>query len=273
MRHAIILLLLLSSQLIFSQNKKVDRILEEGKLMYRLEKGSWYATDDMLGRFETKKDSLGGYLSYENDDKKIITIFFSRFDSDEILIHYEFNEDPIPVPWVIDYEGRRATSLEKELIAIRQNALAEIYSEENDFFRFHENTSFNIIPIIKNGKRTVFVLTATTKPKTVVLGNDYKLSFNKKNKLKKKEKLHESLLEFPFISDAEEHEVITSYHSHIITKYITSTDVCTLLLYKDALKLKQHIVISKKMVSIFDLERISIFTLKTKQWKKIRGHE
>ena len=81
MKKLILALLLIASSLAFSQNKKSEKILNEGKLLYRLEKGSWYGTDDMLARFKTKRDSLGGYLSYETTENKINTIFFSRFDN------------------------------------------------------------------------------------------------------------------------------------------------------------------------------------------------
>ena len=41
------------------------------------------------------------------------------------------------------------------------------------------------------------------------------------------------------------------------------------ILYKDFVEWKQHIVISKKEVSIFDLEKELLFTMKRKVWDKI----
>ena len=94
MKKIIIFILIISKSFTYSQNKESDKILNEGKLLFRLEKGSWYGTDDMLTRFKSKKDSIGGYLSYENEDNKINTIFFSRFDSNKILVRYEFDSLP-----------------------------------------------------------------------------------------------------------------------------------------------------------------------------------
>src|SRR5690606_28772770 len=91
MKKLLLVCLTLISFTTYSQNKKTDKILEEGKLLFRLEKGSWYGTDHFLENFPTKRDSIGGYVSYETSDNKINTIFFNRFDSNVILVHYQFD--------------------------------------------------------------------------------------------------------------------------------------------------------------------------------------
>ena len=273
MQKIILTLLLLSSTLIYSQNKETERILNEGKLLFRIEKGSWYGTDDMLTRFKTKKDSVGGYLSYETAEDKIKTIFFSRFDSDKILIRYEFDSLPKPEPIKIDIINHNATDLEKNLISILQDARDRANTNEDKFFSFYENTSLNFIPLITDKERVVFVLTGPQVSGIVLLGNDYKLSYNKKNEFKNKEKIHNSILQFPYTSEDKENPTVSTIHSHIITKYISSTDICTLLLYKNYVEWNQHIVISKKEVSIFDLENESLFTMKRKAWEKIYNNE
>ena len=57
--------------------KNVDKILEEGKLLYQLEKASWFGTDVFLEKFSHKVNDIGGYLSYLNEDNKVINIFFN----------------------------------------------------------------------------------------------------------------------------------------------------------------------------------------------------
>jgi len=108
----------------------------------------------------------------------------------------------------------------------------------------------------------------------VLIGNDYLLTYNKKNKLKKKEKLHNSLLEFPYkFEEGDKNEgdkkMEMTIHSHIVTDLITETDICTLLLYKDFVEWDHHLVMSKKYVSIFDLKEESLQVMKTKDWKKL----
>jgi len=274
MQKTILALFLLSSSFIYSQNKETENILNEGKLLFRLEKGSWYGTDDILARFKTKKDSVGGYLSYETAENAINTIFFSRFDHDKILIRYKFDSIPKPEPIEIDTLNNKVTDLEKSLISIRQDARDKAYSNNDDkFFRFYKNTSLNFIPVINDKERNVFVLTAPKVSGIVIIGNDYKLTYDKKNKFKKKEKIHNSILQFTYTSKDKDNPTVSTFHSHVITEYISSTDICTLLLYKNYVEWNQHIVMSEKEVSIFDLEKESLFTMKRKAWEKIYNSE
>lgn len=273
MKKSILFLLLISVTVSFSQNKETDRILEEGKLLFRLEKGSWYGTDDMLARFNTKKDSIGGYLSYETETNQINTIFFSRFDSDKILVRYTFDSLPKVKPIKIDTTNNVASDLEKSLIIIRQDAKDRASSNEDKFFSFYENTSLNFIPVIKGKERSVFVLTGPQVSGVVLIGNDYKLSYDKKNKFDEKMKIHNSILQFPYNSGDKENKTVETFHSHVVTEYISSTDICTLLLYKNYVEWNKHIVMSKKEVSIFDMEKETLFTMKRKAWEKIAEHQ
>ncbi len=273
MNKMILLLLLFSVTASYSQNKETERILEEGKLLFRLEKGSWYGTDDMLVRFESKLDSVGGYLSYETDSSRINTIFFSRFDSEKILIRYTFDSIPKVEPIKIDIRNSKASKLEKDLIRIRQDAKDRATSNEDEFFTFYENTALNFIPVIRGKERTVFVLTGPQVSDVVLIGNDYKLSYDKRNKLKKKSKFHNSILQYPYNSGDKENMMLETCHSHVITDYITSTDICTLLLYKNYVEWKKHIVMGNKKVSIFDMEKETLVTMKRKTWEKILEHQ
>jgi len=273
MNKLILLLLLISVTASFSQNKETDRILEEGKLLFRLEKGSWYGTDDMLARFHTKKDSVGGYLSYETENNQINTIFFSRFDTDKILVRYSFDSLPKVQPIKIDTTNNVASNLEKSLILIRQDAKDKASSNEDEFFSFYENTALNFIPVIKGKERSVFVLTGPQVSGVVLIGNDYKLSYDKNNKFDEKMKIHNSILQFAYNSGDKENKTVETFHSHIITEYISSTDICTLLLYKNYVEWNKHIVMSKKEVSIFDMEKETLFTMTRKAWEKIAKHQ
>ena len=147
MQKIILLLLIISSTFAHSQNKETEKILNEGKLLFRLEKGSWNGTDDMLARFKTKKDSVGGYLSYENEENKINTIFFSRFDSNKILVRYKFDSLPKTKPIKIDSTNNKASDIEKSLIKIRQDAKERVYSNEDKFFSFYENVDLSFSSI------------------------------------------------------------------------------------------------------------------------------
>ncbi|HZH70007.1 MAG TPA: hypothetical protein VFD80_06120, partial [Flavobacteriaceae bacterium] len=255
MKKLLLICLILCGVISFGQNKKTDIILEEGKLLYRLEKGSWYGTDDMLSRFSSKRDSIGGYVSYEGSDKKVYTVFFNKFNPDEILIRYQFDHTPNTKPINIDTTNRISTELEKDLIAISMDARKRVFENVDEFFTFYENTSFNFIPIINKNKKKVFLLTGPQESGVVIIGNDYVLNYNKTNMFKNIKKIHNSILQFPYKSEDKENPIESTFHSHVVEDYISSTDICTLLLYRDFVEWNQHIVIGDKEVSIFNLDK------------------
>ena len=144
-----------------------------------------------------------------------------------------------------------------------------VYSDKKNFFSFYKNTSYNLIPLITSDERRVFIITGPGTEGTVIIGNDYLLKFNTKNKFKKKEKIHNSMLQFPYKSKDPKDTLSSTYHSHVLSDCISSTDICTLLLYKDFVEWKQQYVVSKKYVSIFDLRREILVILTRKAWDRI----
>lgn len=252
-----------------SQNKKTEKIIEEGKMLARLEKGSWFGTDDFFERFPSKRDSIGGYVSYQDENKKIITLFYKRSNPEEIVVRYTFHKNPLIIPEKIDTINKQVTPLEKDLIAINSEARKTVMEDSEGFFSHYENTSFNFIPIISKKQKRVFILTGPQTNGIVIIGNDYVLEFDKKNTLKRKTKLHNSILHFPYQSENQDSPIESTMHSHVLDDFITSTDICTFLLYKDFVEWDQHIVISKKQVSFFNLKEETLFTMKRKDWEKI----
>lgn len=269
MQKLILIILLVSSLPIYSQNKETNAIMNEGRLLFRLELGSWYGTDDALARFRTKRDSIGGYLSYVTSDNKISTIFFSRFDANNILIRYEFDSLPKPEVFTIDTIDHKASDLEKSLISIRIDAADRAFSNSDNFFTFYKESTFNFIPVISGKEKNVFILTGPQVSGVVLIGNDYKLSYDKNNDFIKEEKIHNSLLQIPYSTGKEDAPTVATIHTHLVTEYISSTDICTLLLYKNFVEWNQHIVMSENQVSIFDLKKETLFTMKRKAWDKI----
>ncbi len=268
------LILLIFINLIgFSQNSKVTKILEEGKLLYRLERASWFGTDDFLERFNHKKDSIGGYLSYQTEDNKINCIFYSRYNNNEILVRYQFDSLPKQTPIEIDTINKNASKIERDLIEIREDARNRVYENSDNFFTFYENTSLNFIPVITKKEKKVFIVTAPIISGIVLLGNDYILKYSKKNKFKSQKKLHNTIIQFPYKSKNSDNPIFSTIHSHVVTDYITSTDICTLLLYKDYVEWKTHFVVGKKHVSIFDMEKEILTVMPKKAWNKIYNNK
>jgi hypothetical protein len=263
----ILILVFITGTFSFGQN--ADEILEEGKLLYRLEKASWHGTDVFIEMFPHKIDEVGGYLSYLNENNQVINLFFKKENPFYILARFEFESLSQKYPIMIDTLNHIATQQETDLITIRQDAIQKVFENKDGFFSFYENTSPNPIPLIHKGKKRVFILTGPKISNVVIIGNDYLFTYNDKNKFVKKEKIHNSILQYPYKSDDPKNKVESTFHSHILSDYITSTDICTLLLYKDYVEWKQHYVISKKYVSIFDLEKESLAIITRKAWDKM----
>jgi hypothetical protein len=246
------------------------KLLAEGKLLYRLERASWLATDHLLDAHPEIRDSIGGYLSYPSDEG-VTTIFFRRDDPHHLLRRYHFDhlpEDPIK----IETNGMAAEN-EKDLIAIRQDAIAQIMANEDGHFRFYENASFNPIPLITGKERKVYILTGPQVEGVVLLGNDHLLTYDRRNKCISRKKLHNTLITFPTRSDESAGEAESTIHSHVNSAAIDVTDICTLLLYKDYVTWKQHLVISKTHVSIFNLEKEELVIMTRKAWDRMANDQ
>lgn len=208
--------------------------VEEGKILFKLECAAWIATDTLYAKYESYKSKVGGYLCYEASDT-VKTIFWNKENSSEILVTFSFLKEFKSK--IIDFKSRNVSSNEKYLINLKLNALKKIYKNENEDFTFYENTSFNLIPIIHKDEGIVYVLTATTDPEVVILGNDYIMKYNLKGDFKELDTYHKSLLRITKSNVMKNGLKIESVaHTHMKKYIITPTEVCTLLLYRKFIK-------------------------------------
>lgn len=158
--------------------KLSKEISEEGIALYRSEMASWYGTDVFLANYE-KKENIGGYFSYI-DDNVPKCVFFSK--ESKIIGTISFPANYNPKDAKIDLEERDFTPIEKEYFTIRQNALNRI--QNDTIFKVYENTRLNIVPLIRDKVKKVYVLSGPSVNNIVVFGNDYLISFNNKNEVK-----------------------------------------------------------------------------------------
>lgn len=249
-----ILTLLTSS--VIGQNvptEKTQPIVAEGKLLYKSEMASWFGTDLFLANFQDK-DKIGGYFSYtENDISKCI--FFSRLDNPKVLGTISFDSTYNTKTAKVDLSERDFTSHENDLYTIRKIALVEINNDT--MFKQYEKTNLNLIPLIKDNEKKVYVLTGPEENGVVIFGNDYLLTFDKNNKLKLKKELHKNIIPISYGGKEEEgKQVEGTIHNHSpeTGEFITATDICTLMLYEKYAKWKTHHVVSEKYLNIWDCE-------------------
>lgn len=249
-------------------NEKARPIVEEGKRLYRSEMASWYGTDLLL-EHTSDRSKVGGYFSYV-DNNMATCIFYSKGDQPAVIASVTFDSTYNIKTARMNFAERKFTDQELELYAIRAVARQQTLSD-TALFKQYENTNLNLIPIISEGEKKVYVLTGAEKTGVVIFGNDYLLTFDKNNKLKSSKRLHRNIIPISYkaVSDSTKEEV--TMHSHLpeTGDYITATDICTLMLYEKFTNWKQHNVISDKYLCIWNCKENSLYVITRKVMEKI----
>lgn len=246
----ILALLILS---VFGQTNPTDEaqpIVAEGKLLYKSEMASWHGTDLFLENYKNR-DNIGGYFSYTSSNLSKC-IFFSKTDKPKVIGTISFDSTYNTKTADVNLTERDFTTIENDLYEIRKLALAEIDSDT--LFKTYNNTSLNLIPLINGQEKKVFVLTVPKNSGVVIFGNDYLLTFDDSNKLLAKRQLHKNIIPVYYGTKEEEgKQSVGAMHSHLpeTGQFMTSTDICTLMLYGKFAKWEQHIVVSEKYMNIW----------------------
>jgi len=243
-----------------------DSISKEGKKLYRSEMASWYGTDVFMEKFKSESNNIGGYFSYPNEGKETC-LFFSKGENPQVLGTISFTNSYDPSKAQVDDRKREFTSLELDYYLLRKAAFTQVNSDTS-FFRTYKSTSLNLIPLIENNKKQVYILTGTSRTDIVIIGNDYLLNFDKDNKLISKRKLHANIIPLQTKVEEEKEEgkiTMGSVHNHLpeTGDYITATDVCTFMLYEKFTNWKQQMVISEKYMSIWMCETDNLLIVPT----------
>ncbi|WP_316791557.1 hypothetical protein [Pedobacter frigoris] len=241
-------------------DEKTASIIAEGRLLYHSEMASWYGTDVLQARFKSKAAGAGGYFSY-SDGEQNKCVFFDRKEIPAPLITFIFDASYNVNSVKVDTSQRNFTPTELELFTIRQAALRAIKTDT--IFKMYNNTNLNVIPLVSNEDKKVYVLTAPTINGVVVFGNDYLLNFDRSSQLLNIKRLHKNIIPVNYTG-----ELAETTHSHLpeTGDFITATDICTLMLYGKTANWKNHIVVSEKYASIWDCQKQSLTVI-------TRGHE
>jgi hypothetical protein len=241
-----------------------DSIKAEGEMLYRSEWASGHSTQIFASSFGGKKLLSGGYFSYETK-KEMTTIFFSKNESPVVLATVKFDHGLDSSKYSIDTTTREFTENEKDFYTIRSKAAKAVLNDT--LFKFYQHTSLNLVPIVKNGAKKVYVITAQTAPDEVLLGNDCLIIFDKDDNIIKKTKLHNNLI--PLATGGTD-PIKASSHQHLgeTSPFITATDICAFKLWKAKSTWVISFVASASYVSAwyFDDESLEIFT--QDEWQK-----
>lgn len=257
---------LLASLAASSQDNAVDSIRREGELLYRLEMASWQATELVFRKQPGIRSKIGGYFSYQQDNQ-VHAVFFSKAQPPQGIACISFDTSLNTATARVNMVSRGFSHHEQRLYNIRSTALGELKTDR--FFTRYENTSFNMIPVADSSCGKVYVLTEPEVNGVVIFGNDYLLLFDAKDSLLRKTALHASMIPVDFGKETDP-ELIETFHTHSkeAGKFITPTDICTLMLYQRYAKWKQHLVMSKSHVCAWDLISNHLRILTQEQWSR-----
>lgn len=241
-------------------DKQTKPIVEEGKSLYRSEMASWYGTDLFVSKFK-ETSRIGGYLSYaENDSTKCV--FFSKDDLPKVIGTITFDTTYHTNTAKVDLSERQFKMVENELYTIRRAALETM--KRDTIFKHYKNCNLNLIPIITNGEKKVYILTGPQQNGVVIFGNDYLLNFDGQNKLTSTKRLHKNIIVFNTQEkEADGKEVTATTHSHLpeTGDFMIATDICTLMLYERFTTWQQHTVYSGKYFSIWNCKTNQLFVM------------
>lgn len=262
---------LLASVPLFSQsNAEQKAIVDEGKKLYRSEMASWFGTDIFLEKFPEKRESIGGYFSYA-DGVMEKCVFYSDAEMPKVMATIIFDSTYNVANAVVESDERDFTSLENELYIIRNKTVELI--REDTLFKTYSHTNLNLIPLIENDDKKVFILTGPVENGVVIFGNDYLVTFNNKNEVSTKKQLHANILptEYsePGASGDEQQEGAVHTHLPETGDLITSTDICTLMLYEKYTGWKSYMVVSEKYICIWNCEYDTLAVIAKDAFDKI----
>src|SRR6185295_17540866 len=136
---------------------------------------------------------------------------YSTDDQPKVLASITFDSTYNVKTAQMDFAERKFTDKELELYSIRIAAM-EIASNDT-LFKNYDDMSLNLIPLISENEKKVYILTAPKKTGVVVFGNDYLLTFDANNKLKEKKKLHKNLIPIEYQERSDSTNEIISMHT------------------------------------------------------------
>lgn len=244
--------------------KKASEIRDEGLLLYRSEKASWIGTDIFMEKYPGDKSQMHAYFSYiEGPLTKFI--FYSK-DS-KVIATITFDNIIVSNHAVPDFSVRDFTELEKAYYNLRQAAEKAISGDT--LFKYYEKTNLNLVCVIDDNRKDVYALTGTAESGLILFGNDYLLRFDKSYKNLSKEPLHRSLI--PLHYPSKEPNTMGMVHTHLpeFSPFITPTDICTGMLYKDFSENKIYTTVSADYLSIWNCESMHLAIIPMKTVKKI----
>lgn len=247
-----------------------DSILKEGVEIYECILASGISSEFVIEKLSLEE--ITGSVTY----KKNNTVFsvFLMGAKKNTRVRYSFSYPAPFSPGNIDIDGepRPLGDYEVSLEKMREKIL-KLARKRKSFFTNYEGILLNPVFISRGDYTYAYLLSSSRDQSFVPFGNDYLFVFDKKSKIVSMEKIHQNLIEVPVAaSDTLQNDMaMASFHTHseFSSPFISSTDVCTLLLQKAAVNWESHIVVSPEYVSFFFPSQNSLEIITREEYEKM----
>ncbi|MEX0965669.1 MAG: hypothetical protein WD077_00395 [Bacteroidia bacterium] len=236
-----------------------DSIIKEGRNISTTR----FAANSAIAAFGSKQkfSGLDGYITYKKGSIWI-NVFYAK-SGDSILVQHTLNTNDLKNPgaWSFSDVKRKPSELEGELMKVREAVLEDL-SLDTDFYDFYDDLGFEPVILPKKDKYYVYLMPTSPEKEYVLFGNDYLLVLDASGNIQRREKLHSEIHSLPAKPEGQG-TTMGSMHEHHDDESVlpTPTDIAVLLYNKDRVDWDQHIILSKKFMSIFylDQEGMAIF--------------
>ncbi|KUG08774.1 hypothetical protein [Solirubrum puertoriconensis] len=250
--------------------KQQEAILKEGLALYESERASWVATDLLITR-QTDMATIGGYITYTDGDS-IRTVFVAREAAEPLPVSHAFsfprNSEITPTSGRL-LAARPTTERERRLFAMRKQVFEELMQpKKGKEYTFPDKTQPNVVLLDDGPKPRAYVLIGPQEEGVLPIGNDLLMTFSPAGRLEEVERLHNSYVAMRMPEKGK--TVEAGMHTHLPAHpYITPTDICSLLLYRNTFPVDAHFVIGQKYVSIFELPKKQVLIMEKKAFDRM----
>ncbi|MEP2668686.1 MAG: hypothetical protein ABJH04_06820 [Cyclobacteriaceae bacterium] len=255
MKNTFLLILAVQAFCLFGQDLEQvsNEILQDGIQMYRNERASWISTDYIP---EKDKSLVNGYFTYFNGEN-FISIYFDPSNKNAV---YKFTFQPmgeIDIEMLKTEQNIPLTKMELGILKVRKKAvgLSVMWYKQ---FGYTQIVNPNVIIHKTSPQYEVYVIPGAKIPDLIPIGGDLRMTFKSDGELDKIDAIHNNLIPF----EAETSGKVYLSHEHkgrrLEKEYITSTDICTLLLYRDYVMEEKHTVVHRKFISEFYAKEVRL---------------
>jgi hypothetical protein len=224
-----------------------SRILKEGIQLYRNERASWISTDSLP---EPSRKLIAGYFTYSNGEN-FISIYVDKSDQNAVRKFTFQPQGNTEIKLTTTEQDVQLSEIERGILAVRKKAVA-LSSMWYEQFGYSNIVNPNIIINKTSPEFEVYVIPGPKQKGLLPIGGDLKMTFKPNGELKQIGVIHNNLI--PFDLNSQE-EIVATAHEHLgkrlAKEYMTVTDVCTLLLYRQHLKEEKHLSVHRKFISEF----------------------